>query len=163
MSVGLDVQGARDEVAHVLGGTLLRTGVYSGVGALSAGGKTIKFAYGRTIDPQSLGEDGVCAIVFFGGTQILGGSGNLYAYTHRLRAHLCVSVLRSNFHEADAILTPFIPVVRNALAAATQLNGKADTSELEGISDIVDSMYKNRLAIDFVLRVTQKEAVTVAA
>jgi hypothetical protein len=71
----LNLQLARDEVAHVLGGTLIRNGVYGGVGALSASGKTIKFAYGRTIEPAAVGEDGVVAVVLYGGTQILGGSG----------------------------------------------------------------------------------------
>jgi hypothetical protein len=145
----LNIQAARDEVAHILGGTLIRAGVYGGVGALSAGGKTIKFAYGRTFEPGSLGEDGVCAIVFYAGTpQITGSSGALVAYEHRLRIHLVLSVARSVLHEADAILTPFIPVIRNAFAAKLLLNGTADNTVLESVSEIHDSPYPNRLAID---------------
>jgi hypothetical protein len=160
----LNVQLARDEVAHVLGGTLLRAGVYSGVGALSAAGVTVKFAYGRVTEPTALGEDGVCAIVMYGGTEILGGSGDLMAYTHRLRIHLVLSVLRSTLHQADAILVPFIGVVRDAFAGKVKLNGAADSLELESISDIGDSpLYPGRIAIDFTLRVTQKEAVAFAA
>jgi hypothetical protein len=160
----LNLQLARDEVAHALGGTQIRTGVYGGAGAVSAGGKSIKFAYGRVIEPGSLGEDGVCAIVMFAGAEILGGAGDLMVYTHRLRIHLVLSVLRSMLHEADAILTPFIPAIRDALAAKVKLNGAADVSELESISEIGDSsFYPDRLAIDFTLRVTQKEAVAFAA
>ena len=159
----LNVQLARDEVAHVLGGTLLRPGVYSGAGALAAGGKSIKFAFGRTLEPDALGEDGVCAIVLYGGTEISGGGSDVVAYDHRLRIHLVLSVLRSTLHQADAILTPFIPVIRGAFAGKVKLAGAADSSELVSISEIVDSLYPDRLAIDFVLRVTQKEAVAFAA
>lgn len=155
----LNVQLARDEVAHVLGGTLVRAGVYSGVGALAAGGKTIKFAYGRVIEPGSLGEDGVCAVVMYGGTQVTGGGGDLTVYTHALRIHLIVSVARSMLQEADAILTPFIGVIRDALAGKVKLNGAADSLTLDAVSEITDSMYKDRLAIDFTLSVVQKEGV----
>ena len=166
MSVGLDVQGARDEVAHVLGGSLVRAGVYAGVGALSAGGRPIKFAFGRTEEPGSLGEDGICAIVLFEGTAILddGGSGDQVVYTHQLKIHLVLSVARSNLHEADAILTPFIPVIRTAFAGKVKLNGKADSLQLTAISGLLDSaIYRDRIAIDFTLRVVQKEAVAFAA
>jgi hypothetical protein len=159
----LNVQLARDEIAHVLGGTQVRAGVYAGAGALSAGGKSIKFAYGRVIEPGSLGEDGVCAIVMFGGTSVLEGGGDLSVYTHRLPVELVLSVARSMLHEADAILTPFIPVIRNAFAGKVKLNAAADACELESISEIKDSIYRDRLAIEFVLRVTQKEAVAYAA
>lgn len=157
------MQLARDEIAHVLGGTLLRTGVYAGTGALSAGGKTIKFAYGRMIEPASLGEDGVCAVVMFDGTQVVQGGGDLAVYTHRLRIELVLSVARSMLHEADAFLTPFIGVIRDAFAAKVKLNGAADAVELESISEVKPSVYPNRLALDFTLRVTQKEAVAFAA
>jgi hypothetical protein len=60
-------------------------------------------------------------------------------------------------------LTPFIPAIRDAFAGKVKLNGAADSSDLESISDLSDSIYPERLAIDFVLAVTQKEAVARAA
>jgi hypothetical protein len=159
----VNVQLVRDEVAHILGGTLVRTGVYYGTGAVSAGGRAIEAAFGRL--PESLIGSGVNAVVLYGGTPDIVGSSNegpTY-YKHRLRIQLVYSVTGATIWEADAILTPFIPAVRDAIAGHFKLNGAATALELDSISEIKPSAYPERLCIEFIAVCTEKEQVLIAA
>lgn len=159
----MNVQLMRDELAHVLGGTLVRAGVYAGVGAISAGGRALEAAFGRL--PESLIGAGVNAVVLYGGTPEIVGSSNegpTY-YKHRARIQLIYPATNATIWEADAILTPFIPAVRDAIAGHYKLNGSVTDSRIESISGIDDSIYPDRLAIEFVVICTEKEQVAIAA
>lgn len=164
----MNIQAILDEIARTLGGTLIRAGVYGGTGALAAGGKTIKLAYSLLPEFASVGEDGLIAVVFWDGMTVDPegpAAGDLTVYRHRMRIQLMLSAARSDLPKAMSILTPFVPVIRNAFAAKVRLGGvgAVANSVLEASEGIVPAIYDGRLALDLTLSVDEKEAVAYAA
>lgn len=163
----MDAQAAVNATAKVLGGTLLREGVYSGAGALAANGVTIKFAY--ALLPEVIGDDGVIAIVYPNGyRKETGDAGDLTTYVHELRIQLLLSIARSTLPKAISILAPFAPVVEAAFAAKVLLAGAASggswLDRCEGFKDEQHGgLYPGRIALEFVLLAIQEEAVTYLA
>lgn len=165
----MNQQSILNETAKILGGTLLREGVYSGVGALSAGGKSIKFAYSLLPEASSLGEDGIVAVCFPDGyRKETGDAGDLTKYVHRIRIQLLLSMHRSDLPKALSILQPFTPVVEAAFAAKVTLSGAANNGcwieESPGFKDDQNGgLYPGRICLEFVLMAAEEEAVSYAA
>lgn len=164
----MSIQAILDEIARTLGGTLVRAGVYSGVGALSAGGKAIKFAYSRLPELASVGEDGLIAIVWWDGMTVDPdgpAAGDLTVYRHSVRIQLMLTLSRGDLPTAIGILTPFVPVIRDAFAAKIRLGGAGavQSSAIESSRGIVDALYERRVALDLTMTVEEKEPVAWAA
>ena len=163
----MSVQNILNQTALIAGGTLIREGVYGGAGAISAGGRSIKFSYSNLPEEGSLGEDGIVHVSAWGGLSVNpDGSGtDLTVMRHRVRMQLLLSMTRSELPKALSILTPFVEAYRDAFAAKLTLNGAASVALISEILDPMstDPLYQNRIGIEFVLMVTEKMSLAWAA
>ncbi len=163
----MSVQNILNQTALIAGGTLIREGVYGGAGAISAGGRSVKFSYAILPEEGSLGEDGIVHVSAWGGLSVNpDGSGtDLTVMRHRVRMQLLLSMTRSELPKALSILTPFVEAYRDAFAAKLTLNGAASVALISEILDPMstDPLYQNRIGIEFVLMVTEKMSLAYAA
>lgn len=160
-----DVQGILDQSALIAGGTLIRAGVYGGAGALAVGGKTVKVAYSLLPEPTSVGDDGLIHVSWWDGFEADPegeAAGDLTTFLHRIRMQLMVALKRSDLPKAIAILTPFVDTYVDAFAAKLGLNGKVRWSKLKSSPGLVDAIYPDRMALEFLLLAKEKEALAYA-
>lgn len=167
----MDLQNVVNQTARILGGPPVagRDDVYSGAG-VSAGGKSIKFAYSRLPELASLGEDGLVAIVFWDAARLAEGAdaGDLTKMEHRIKVQLLLSMARSDMPKAMGILTPFVPAMFSAFAAKVTLNGAAMggafVRRFNGFLDYDHGcLYPGRIALEMELEATEEEAIAYSA
>lgn len=165
----MSIQNILNQTALIAAGPLLNAaipGVYGGAG-ITAGGKTVKFGYSLLPEDGALSEDGLVHVSAWGGTVVnpSGSGSDLTVMQHRVRMQLLLSLARSRLPVALGILTPFVEAYRDAFAAKVLLNGAATGSRFLEILDPVaaDPLYPGRIAIEFVLEVTEKVSLTYAA
>lgn len=151
----MNVQQILDATALIAGGALARPGVYKGVGGIAG----VKVAYSDPPESKSLGDDGLVHVSFWDGHTKLPPAGDLAVYTHRIRMQLMLSAGRSDLPTAYRLLTPMASLYETAFNANIQLKGTCSSSYIESSPGIVEAIYPNRLAIEFILSVTRKEAV----
>lgn len=158
----MNIQAILDATATIAGGALLRTGVYKGAGGIVG----VKVAYSLPPEQVELTEDGPAHVSFWDGMVVNPegpAAGDLTVYRHRIRMQLMVAWGRSNIPTAYGLLTPFVALYRDAFAAHLKLNGTAAASMLESSPGVVEAIYPDRLALEFVLFAIEKEAVSYAA
>lgn len=152
----MNIQAILDATALIAGGTLLRPGVYKGAGGIAG----VKIAYSLPPEQNDLSEDGPAHVSFWDGMEVGEGAGDLTVYRHRIRMQLMLAIGRSNTPKAYSLLTPFVPLYRDAFAARLKLNSTCAVSNLVSSPGIVEAIYPDRLALELVLTATEKEAVT---
>lgn len=163
-----DVQGILNETAKIVAGASAESspGAYRGTGtAITAGGRAVKVAYSRLPEPTSLGEDGLVHVGWWDGFEVdVEGeaAGDLTTFLHRVRMQLMIALKRSDLPLAIGLLTPFVDAYVDTFAAKLGLNGKAKWSKLKSSPGIVDAIYPDRIAVEFLLLVKEKEALAYA-
>jgi hypothetical protein len=153
-----------DATANIAGGAALsgRPGVYKGAGGISG----VLVAYSLPPEPNNLNEDGPAHVSFWDGLEINpdGSSvGDLTVFRHTIRMQLCLALGRSEIPTALGLAVAFVPLYVAAFAAKTVLAGVWTNAELRRTPGIVESIYPDRLCLEWFLTVTQKEAVTYGA
>ncbi len=166
----MTVQAVLDRTALLVGGTFIHAGAYGGVGALVAGGQTVKFARSLLVDEGNLGDDGLQHVSCWGGTVVdpSGGAGDMPMYRHTIRMQLLLAMTRSQLPVALGILTPFVEAYRDLFAAHVKLSDPAGanpivaTSRIDRVLDPITTnpLYLNRIGIEVVLEVTEKVPVS---
>lgn len=158
----MNPQAILDATAFIAGGTVTsRTGVYKGSGGIAG----VKIAFSLPPEAGGFGEDGPSHLSYWDHMRINpdgSANGDLTVFQHTIKMELSVSLLRSELPKAYGILAPFIPLYVAAFAAKAKLNATCSIALLSD-AQIVDSIYPDRIALDWTLVATEKEAISYVA
>ena len=157
----MNLQAILDATAAIAGGAAVagRAGAYKGTGGITG----VKIAFSLVPEIADLTEDGPAHVSWWDGVERTGGAGDLTVYTHTIKMQLCLSLGRSNLPKAISILTPFVPLYFAAFAAKVKLNSTCSVATLDRSPGIVESIYPDRLALEWSMTAVEKEAVTYVA
>jgi len=157
----MNIQAALDQTALIAGGALLRTGIYKGAGGISG----VKIAYSLPPENSTLVEEGPAHISFWDGVDVDPDgvrAGDLTVFRNLIRMQLCVAIGPSELPKAISLLTPFVPLYIAAFGGKVSLNGTCASCRIDSSAGIIESIYPDRIALEFKLLTTIKEAVPYA-
>lgn len=159
----MNPQAILDATANIAGGAVTsRPGVYKGAGGIAG----VRIAFSRPQEANNIAEDGPMHVSFWDGLEIDPdgtAAGDQTVFKHTIRMQLSIAPGRSELPKAYGILTPFVPLYVAAFAAKVKLNSTCSVALLRRSPGIVESIYPDRIALEWILEATEKEAVTYVA
>ena len=157
----MDLQAIMNATAQIAGGVVLRPGVYRGAGGIAG----VKIAYSLYQEQQEIADDDLVHVSFWDRTEInppdeaSGPDQNVYR--HHIRMQLMLSPGRSDLPKAHGRLMPLLPLYMTAFNVNNvKLLATCSSSRVLESPGIVEAIYPDRIALEILLIVSEKEAVS---